>query len=444
MEERIRSLLEENNLKELKNVINELNSSDLAYCIVDYSMNDLAKVFRLINKDKAVEVFADLDVTVAGELLRYLSDKEVVNIIDEMSRDDAVDVLEEMPANIVDKILKMCSSSTRKDINKLLNYKEDSAGSIMTVEYAELKSEYTILESVDVLKSNYEEDETINTCFVVDKKRKLLGTVSLSDLLFNDKKKLIKDITKEEIIYCTTSTDQEEVAEMFKKYDLSVMPVVDSENRLVGIITIDDIVDVLEEEASEDIAKISGMLPTEKAYFKLSLIDIYKSRMPWLLFLMISATLTGSIISSFESSLASCAILTVFMPMVMGTGGNAGAQASVTVIRALSLDEIEFKDAFKVLFKESLVGIICGLTLAICNFFKLILIDNIDMMIAFVVCLSLFLTVLFAKIIGAVLPILADKIHLDPAVMANPIITTIVDAGSLFLYFQVASILLGL
>lgn len=444
MEERIRILLEENNLKELKNVINELNSSDLAYCIVDYSMNDLAKVFRLINKDKAVEVFADLDVTVAGELLRYLSDKEVVNIIDEMSRDDAVDVLEEMPANIVDKILKMCSSSTRKDINKLLNYKEDSAGSIMTVEYAELKSEYTILESVDVLKSNYEEYETINTCFVVDKKRKLLGTVSLSDLLFNDKKKLIKDITKEQIIYCTTSTDQEEVAEMFKKYDLSVMPVVDSENRLVGIITIDDIVDVLEEEASEDIAKISGMLPTEKAYFKLSLFDIYKSRMPWLLFLMISATLTGAIISSFEKSLASCAILTVFMPMVMGTGGNAGAQSSVTVIRALSLDEIEFKDAFKVLFKESLVGVICGLTLSICNFFKLILIDRIEIMIAFVVCLSLFLTVLFAKIIGAILPILADKINLDPAVMANPIITTIVDAGSLFLYFQVASILLGL
>lgn len=444
MEERIRSLLEENNLKELKNVINELNSSDLAYCIVDYSMNDLAKVFRLINKDKAVEVFADLDVTVAGELLRYLSDKEVVNIIDEMSRDDAVDVLEEMPANIVDKILKMCSSSTRKDINKLLNYKEDSAGSIMTVEYAELKSEYTVLESVDVLKTNYEEYETINTCFVVDKKRKLLGTVSLSDLLFNDKKKLIKDITKEEIIYCTTSTDQEEVAEMFKKYDLSVMPVVDSENRLVGIITIDDVVDVLEEEASEDIAKISGMLPTEKAYFKLSLMDIYKSRMPWLLFLMISATLTGAIISSFEKSLASCAILTVFMPMVMGTGGNAGAQSSVTVIRALSLDEIEFKDAFKVLFKESLVGVICGLTLSICNFFKLIFFDKIEIMIAFVVCLSLFLTVLFAKIIGAILPILADKIHLDPAVMANPIITTIVDAGSLFLYFQVASILLGL
>ena len=444
MEERIRSLLEDNNLKELKKVINDINSSDLAYYIVDYSMNDLAKVFRLINKDKAVEVFAELDVTVAGELLHYLSDKEVVNIIDEMSRDDAVDVLEEMPANLVDKILKMCSSSTRKDINKLLNYKEDSAGSIMTVEYAELKSEYTVLEAVDVLKNNYEEYETINTCFVVDKKRKLIGTISLSDLLFNDKKSLIKDITRDNIIYCSTNTDQEEVAEMFKRYDLSIMPVVDSEDRLVGIITIDDIVDVLEEEASEDIAKISGMLPTEKAYFKLSLWDIYKSRMPWLLFLMISATLTGAIISSFEASLASCAILTVFMPMVMGTGGNAGAQSSVTVIRALSLDEIEFRDAFKVLFKESLVGIICGLTLSICNFFKLLLFDRVEIMIALVVCLSLFLTVLFAKIIGAILPILADKVHLDPAVMANPIITTIVDAGSLFLYFQVASILLGL
>lgn len=444
MEERIRSLLEENNLKELKKVINEINSTDLAEYITDYPIKELAKVFRLINKDNAVDVFTELDVTVASELLNYLSDKEVVNIIDEMARDDATDVLEEMPANLVDKILKMCSSSTRKDINKLLNYKEDSAGSIMTVEYAELKSDYLVKEAVDVLKTNYEEYETINTCFVVDKKRKLLGIISLADLLFNDKNKLIKDIIKEEVIFCNTSTDQEEVAEMFKKYDLSVMAVVDSENRLVGIITIDDVVDVLEEEASEDIAKISGMLPTEKAYFKLSLLDIYKSRMPWLLFLMISATLTGAIISSFESSLASCAILTVFMPMVMGTGGNAGAQSSVTVIRALSLDEIEFKDAFKVLFKESLVGILCGLTLAICNFFKLILIDNIEVMISFVVCLSLFLTVLFAKIIGAILPILADKIHLDPAVMANPIITTIVDAGSLFLYFQVASILLEL
>lgn len=349
-----------------------------------------------------------------------------------------------MPANIVDKILKMCSTTTRKDINRLLNYKDDSAGSIMTVEYAELKSEYTVEKAISVLKSTYEEYETINTCFIVDKNRHLVGQVNIIDLLFSERDTLVENIVNPDIDYVHTNTDQEEVVELFKRYNLSEMAVVDSEKRLVGIITVDDVLDVVEEEASEDIAKISGMLPTEKPYLKLSLWDIYKSRMPWLLFLMISATFTGAIISHFEGALASAAILTVFMPMVMGTGGNAGGQSSVTVIRALSLGEVEFKDAFKVIFKESIVGIICGLTLAICNFFKLIWFDRVTAMVSFVVCLSLFLTVLFAKIIGAILPILADKVKLDPAVMANPIITTIVDAGSLFVYFQVASMILGL
>ena len=444
MEERIRELILENNFKEIKLLMKDIDSADIADILNDLRINDVAKIYRLLKKDIAAEVFAELDVVVASELLNVLSDKEAANIIEDIAADDATDVLEEMPANIVDKILKMCSTTTRKDINRLLNYKDDSAGSIMTVEYAELKSEYTVEKAISVLKSTYEEYETINTCFIVDKNRHLVGQVNIIDLLFSERDTLVENIVNPDIDYVHTNTDQEEVVELFKRYNLSEMAVVDSETRLVGIITVDDVLDVVEEEASEDIAKISGMLPTEKPYLKLSLWDIYKSRMPWLLFLMISATFTGAIISHFEGALASAAILTVFMPMVMGTGGNAGGQSSVTVIRALSLGEVEFKDAFKVIFKESIVGIICGLTLAICNFFKLIWFDRVTAMVSFVVCLSLFLTVLFAKIIGAILPILADKVKLDPAVMANPIITTIVDAGSLFLYFQVASMILGL
>ena len=444
MEERIRELISENNFKEIKLLMKDIDSADIADILNDLRINDVAKIYRLLKKDIAAEVFAELDVVVASELLNVLSDKEAANIIEEIAADDATDVLEEMPANIVDKILKMCSTTTRKDINRLLNYKDDSAGSIMTVEYAELKSNYTVEKAISVLKGTYEEYETINTCFIVDKNRHLVGQVNIIDLLFSERDTLVENIVNTDIDYVYTNTDQEEVVELFKRYNLSEMAVVDSETRLVGIITVDDVLDVVEEEASEDIAKISGMLPTEKPYLKLSLWDIYKSRMPWLLFLMISATFTGAIISHFEGALASAAILTVFMPMVMGTGGNAGGQSSVTVIRALSLGEVEFKDAFKVIFKESIVGIICGLTLAVCNFFKLIWFDGVTAMVSFVVCLSLFLTVLFAKIIGAILPILADKVKLDPAVMANPIITTIVDAGSLFVYFQVASMILGL
>lgn len=444
MEERICELLKSNNYKELKSVINELNEADLAEILNDFNIAEVARIFRLLKKDEAVLLFAELEISVASELLEYLSDKEVVNIIDELASDDATDVLEEMPANIVDKILKMCAPSTRQDINKLLQYDDDKAGSIMTVEYALVNGEDTIDKAISKLKKTYDEYETINTCFIVDKQRKLMGTVSLADLLFNERDTVIKDIANRDSLFVHTNTDREQVADIFKKYDLSEIAVVDSENRLVGIITIDDIMDVLEEEASEDIAKIGGMLPTEKAYLKLGLWDIYKSRMPWLLFLMISATFTGAIISHFEGALASYAVLTIFMPMVMGTGGNAGGQASVTVIRALSLDEIAYKDAFKVLFKESIVGIVCGLTLAICNFVKLLLFDQVEILVALVVCLSLFLTVLFAKIIGSILPILADRLHLDPAVMANPIITTIVDAGSLFVYFYVATIILGI
>ena len=404
----------------------------------------IIQAFRLLPKTKAVDVFVNMDDEVQRDLIAELTKKEAKAIIEEMFTDDAVDLFEEMPAMLVTSLLGSVDKETRNDINRLLKYPENSAGSLMAVEYIHLKRGLTIKESIERIRKQADDFVSYDSCFVTDRERKLLGHVTVKDLLINDPDTMIDDIMIETEHSINTLMDQEDVAKMFQDYNYSTLPVVDMEDRLVGVITIDDVVDIMEAEATEDIEKMAGMVPTEKPYLKLGLWDIYKSRMPWLLFLMISATFTGGIISSFEGALASCAILTVFMPMVMGTGGNAGGQASVTIIRALSLDEVEFKDAFRVLFKECLVGILCGLTLAVCNFFKLIWFDGTTKMVALVVCLSLFLTVLLAKIIGAILPILADKLHLDPAVMANPIITTIVDAGSLLVYFQVASFLLGL
>ena len=442
--ENLKELLVNKKLADIKKIYQEMNEYDIASLIEELPEDMLMQAFRLLPKTQAVDVFVNLDDEVQRELIANLTKKEAKLIIEEMFTDDAADLFEEMPAMLVTSLLSSVDKETRNDINRLLKYPENSAGSLMAVEYIHLKMGLTIKESIERIRKQADDFVSYDSCFVTDKERKLLGYVSVKDLLINDPETMIDDIMIESEHSINTLMDQEDVAKMFQDYDYSTLPVVDLENRLVGVITIDDVVDIMEEEATEDIEKMAGMVPTEKPYLKLGLWDIYKSRMPWLLFLMISATFTGGIISSFETALASCAILTVFMPMVMGTGGNAGGQASVTIIRALSLDEVEFKDAFKVLFKECLVGIICGLTLAICNFFKLLLFDKVEVMVAFVVCLSLFLTVLLAKIIGAILPILADKLHLDPAVMANPIITTIVDAGSLLVYFQVASMLLGL
>lgn len=444
MEERIKRLINEKNYKELRILINEINATDLAEFLSDLAPKELAKVFRLIGKDKAVEVFAEFDVTIATELLNNLTDKEAVSLIDEMYADDATDVLEEMPANIVDKILKKCSETTRKDINKLLNYKEDSAGSIMTVEYAELKENYSIQSAIDVLKKEKDKYETINTCFVVDKMRKLVGTIQVTDLLFADKDLKINDICSRDIQYVFTNTDQEEVANIFQKYDVTIMPVVDSENRLVGIITIDDVMDVLEEETTEDMQQMAAIIPVDKPYDKTGIFETFKVRVPWLLLLMLSATFTGKIIQGFEAQLATYTILTAFMPMLMNTGGNAGGQSSVSVIRALSLNDIEFKDIFKVLGKEFLVGLLCSIILGVCNFIKMLIIDGVSIQVATVVCVTLVITVIIAKCIGCTLPMLAKKIGFDPAVMASPFITTIVDACSLIIYFNIATILLGL
>ena len=440
----LKDLIKDKKLADAKKILVEMNEYDIATLIEDLPSDVLIKVFRLLPKDLATDVFVNFDEDVQHELISLLTKKEAKSLIDDMFTDDIVDLFEEMPAILVTSLLGNLDKETRNTINLLLRYPENSAGSLMATEYIHLKKGLTIKESIDRIRKQKDDFVSYDSCFVTDRERKLLGTVTIKDLLVNDMDTMIDDIMIECEHSINTMMDQEDVAKCFQDYNYSSLPVVDSENRLVGIITIDDIVDIMEEEATEDIEKMAAIVPTEKPYLKLNIWDIYKSRMPWLLFLMISATFTGGIISSFEGALASQAILTVFIPMIMGTGGNAGGQASVTIIRALSLDEVEFKDAFRVILKESVVGIICGLTLAICNFFKLWLLDGTTVLVSFVVCLSLFLTVLLAKIIGALLPILADKLKLDPAVMANPIITTIVDAGSLLVYFKVATLLLGL
>lgn len=444
MEERILSLIEGKDYKTLKSILKESDEADIAEALSDLSKSELAKVFRLISKDKAVDVFALLDVSVATELLEYLTDRETVSLIDDMPADDATDILEEMPANIVDKILKQCSKETRKDINKLLKYEEDSAGSIMTVEYPEIKSNLLISQAIKIIKEKKDEYETVTTCFVIDEKRRLVGSIQLTNLLFNDKNKSISDIVDPNIKYVYTNTDQEEVASDFQKYDITVMPVVDSEKRLVGIITIDDIMDVLEEEATEDMKKMAAIIPVDKPYDKTGVFETFKARIPWLLLLMVSATFTGKIIQSFEDKLATVTILTAFIPMLMDTGGNAGGQTSVSIIRALSLNDIEFKDIFKVVFKEFRVAILCSVVLGIANFIKMILIDNVSYLVALSVCVTLCLTIIIAKVIGCILPMVAKKLRFDPAVMASPFITTIVDACSLLVYFQIATLILGL
>lgn len=442
--ENLKELLAKKKFAEVKKILQEMNEYDIASLIELLPGDLLIKVYRLLPKDIAVDVFVNLDDEVQRYLISSLTNEESKNIIEEMFTDDAADLFEEMPAMLVTSLLSNVNKETRAEINMLLKYPENSAGSLMAIEYIHLKKGLTIKESIERIRKQKDDFVSFDSCFVTDSKRKLLGKVSVKDLLINDPDILIDDIMEECEHSIYTLDDQEDVAKCFQDYDYSTLPVVDSENRLVGVITIDDIVDIMEEEASEDIAKMNAMVPTERPYLKNSLWDIYKSRMPWLLFLMISSTFTSKIISGFESALANCAVLTLFMPMIMGTGGNAGGQSSATIIRALSLDEIKFKDIFKVLGKEFLISVICGITLAVCNFFKLLLFDKVSTTIAFVICLALFLTVMLAKIIGATLPILADKLHLDPAVMANPLITTIVDASSLLVYFKVASIILGI
>lgn len=440
----IEELLESKQYTKLRQALSELNEADIAAVLEDMEKEDMLKVFRILPKDMAAEVFSYMDVDNEQFVITSLSDKDAGLIMDNLMADDAADLMDEMPANIVKRILANASPETRRDVNHLLRYPEDSAGSIMTVEYVDLKENLTVAEAIERIRKIGLDSETINICYVLDTRRKLIGTVSLRYLLLHEGDEVIGDFMNENVISINTLMDQEQVAGLFKKYDFTSMPVVDNENRLVGIITVDDIMDIIEEETTEDIEKMNAILPGDKPYMKTSVFETWKNRIPWLLLLMISATFTGRIITSFEDALSSCVVLTAFIPMLMDTGGNAGGQASATIIRGLSLNDIEFSDVFKVIWKEIRVALLCGLTLAACNFLKLMYLDRVGFWVSVVVCLTLVVAVVIAKVVGCMLPMAAKKVGFDPAVMASPFITTIVDALSLMVYFRFATVLLGL
>ncbi len=437
-------LLDTKQYTKLRQYLSELNHADVAALLEEMEEAPTLKTFRILPKDMAADVFSYLDIDDQQYILNSLSDKEAAGIIDNLMTDDVVDMLEEMPANVVKGILAIASPETRRDINHLLRYPEDSAGSIMTVEYVDLKETLTVDEAIARIRRVGLDSETINICYVLDEQRRLVGTVALRYLLLSDGDEVIGDIMHENVISIHTLTDQEEAARQFKKYDFTAMPVVDNENRLVGIITVDDIVDIIEEETTEDMEKMAAIVPSDKPYMRTTVAETYRKRIPWLLLLMVSATFTGAIITSFEEALSVYAALIAFIPMLMDTGGNAGGQASVTVIRGLSLGEIEYRDAFRVVWKEVRVAVLCGLTLAAANFAKLMLFDRVGVSVAVVVCLTLVAAVLLAMLVGCLLPIGAKKLGFDPAVMASPFITTIVDALSLIVYFRVATVILGI
>ncbi len=440
--EELKELLKTKQYTRLRQNLAELNDADIAAFIESLDEEGLLKVFRILPKSSAADVFSYMEVDNQQLVITALSEKEAAGIIDNLMADDATDLLEEMPANIVKKLLANASPETRRDINHLLRYPEDCAGSIMTVEYVDLKENITVQDAIERIRKVGVDSETINICYVLDGKRTLVGTVALRYLLLSQPDAVIGDIMHENVISLNTLMDQEEVARQFQKYDFTSMPVVDNESRLVGIVTVDDVVDIMQEEATEDIEKMAAIVPSDKPYMKTGVIETWKKRIPWLLLLMISATFTGRIITSFEHALSSCVVLTAFIPMLMDTGGNAGGQASVTIIRGLSLNEIAFGDMLRVIWKESRVALLCGVTLAAANFVKLLFLDRVGMQVAGVVCLTLVVAVFIAKLVGCSLPMFAKKIGFDPAVMASPFITTIVDAISLMVYFQIAASML--
>lgn len=449
--ENITRLLKERSFSELKSIISEMNPADLAIIMSELPEKKVAIFFRLLPKDLAAETFVEIDPDMQEDLIHTFSDVELREVFEELYVDDTVDILEELPASIVKRILRNTDHETRHIINELLQYPEDSAGSIMTTEYVRLNSALTVADALAVIRRSGVEKETIYTCYVTDNNRVVIGIVTARMLLTSSPDKIIEDIMETNVIVAKTTDDRESVVTALQKYDFVALPVVDEENRLVGIVTIDDAIDVLQEETTEDIEKMAAITPTEKPYLKMSSWGLFVSRIPWLLLLMISATFTGMIITSFEESLAAQAVLIAYIPMLMGTGGNSGSQSSVTIIRALSLDELKISDIFRVLWKEIRTAVLCGVTLAVACFIKIWLIDrmllgntDITLMVDAVICISLMITVLAAKIVGSVLPMIAQAVKLDPAVMASPFITSIVDVLSLIVYFRVATQILGL
>lgn len=446
MRERIEELIRQNKYTDLKELLVTINIADIAELIEELPEAELVKVFRLLPKAIAADVFSYLPTDVEQMIITSLTEKEAVSIIDDLAADDATDLCDEMPASVVKKLLAKAEPETRRDINHLLKYPDDSAGSIMTVEFVDLKENLTVGEAVQRIKKIGIDKETINVCYVLDESRRLIGTVAIRFLLLKDENELIGDIMHKNVVMVNTLTDQEEVAQIIQKYDFTTVPVVDNEQRLVGIITVDDIVDILEQETTEDIEKMAAIMPTEEPYMKTSVFVQWKKRIPWLLVLMISASFTQAVINTYQDAIiaAGYSVMTSFIPMLMDTGGNSGSQASVSVIRAITLNEIQFKDMFKVVWKESRVALLCGLTLAVCNFFKLIIIDGAQVSVSLTVCLTLIVTVFVAKVVGAVLPIVAKKLGFDPTVMASPLITTVVDVLSLMIFFNIANIVLGI
>ena len=446
MRERIEELIRQNKYTDLKELLVTINIADIAELIEELPEAELVKVFRLLPKAIAADVFSYLPTDVEQMIITSLTEKEAVSIIDDLAADDATDLCDEMPASVVKKLLAKAEPETRRDINHLLKYPDDSAGSIMTVEFVDLKENLTVGEAVQRIKKIGIDKETINVCYVLDESRRLIGTVAIRFLLLKDENELIGDIMHKNVVMVNTLTDQEEVAQIIQKYDFTTVPVVDNEQRLVGIITVDDIVDILEQEATEDIEKMAAIMPTEEPYMTTSVFVQWKKRIPWLLVLMISASFTQAVINTYQDAIiaAGYSVMTSFIPMLMDTGGNSGSQASVSVIRAITLNEIQFKDMFKVVRKESRVALLCGLTLAVCNFFKLIIIDGAQVSVSLTVCLTLIVTVFVAKVVGAVLPIVAKKLGFDPTVMASPLITTVVDVLSLMIFFNIANIVLGI
>lgn len=437
MIEKVFELLSEGNFKELKVLLNESNESDVAECLDELSKEDLAVVFRLLKKDEAVDIFSYMSSDTQEKLVETLSDQEVAAIVSKLYIDDAADLIDELPANLVSKVLQNASPTKRKAINEILKYPEDSAGSIMTVEYVDIKSGLTVKECFDRIRRIGLNKETVYTLYVVDADRRLIGVTTVKELLMRDYDTCINDFMEDNVITVTTNEDKEEVAKMFDKYDFLALPVVDNENRLVGIVTVDDAMDVMSEENEEDFEIMAAMTPSEDDYLKESVITQYKNRIVWLLVLMLSSIITGKIITNYEVTFSAIPLLVSFIPMLMDTGGNCGSQASTMVIRALATDEIEPKDVFKVWWKEARIGVMCGVTLGLVNGIR-IFIQYHDLGIAIVIACTLCLTAVLAKSLGCFLPLLAKAIHLDPAYMASPLITTITDACSLAIYFNIA------
>ena len=450
IESTLTALVEGKKYATLRDILITMNPADVAAVFEDMDESTLPLLFRLLPKELAAETFVEMEPESQELLIHGFSDAELKEVVDELYVDDAVDLVEEMPTNVVKRILRSADPEMRRMINEILRYPEDSAGSIMTTEFATLRPKMTVEEAIKRIRRTGVDKETINTCYVTDR-GELIGALSLRTLILSDPDDVVEDIMEPHVISVGTTEDQETGAQMFSKYNFSAMPVVDTENRLVGIVTVDDAIDVMQEEVTEDIEKMAAITPSEKTYLRSNALDLFKHRIPWLMLLMVSATFTGMILNSFENALAAQVVLTIFIPMLMDTGGNSGSQASVTVIRALSLDELEFSDLVQVIWKEIQTAVLCGAALALVCFGKIMLVDRlllgnteVTVLVAAVVCITMAMTVLVAKIVGCTLPMFAKKLGFDPAVMASPFITTIVDALSLLVYFGIATALLKL